>query len=372
MNNKIFRFCLVITSSVFITSCGDSKSAQQKAPPPVAVSVYAVKKEAAVYFDQYPATVVPLNQVDLRAQVTGYITGIYFQDGQSVKKGQKLYDIDKQQYEANYSQAVANMAVAQASLDKAQQDADRYSDLLKQDAVARQIYDHAIADLQAAKMQVAATKASVDEAAINLKYSVITASYNGTIGISQVKLGTLVTANQTLLNSISSDDPMAVDIAIDQEEIPRFETFQLHPPNSSDSVFTLSLPGNFIYPQTGSVSFIDRTVDPQTGTIKVRLLFPNTNSFLKAGMTCNVRIKNNGNDATFILAPYKSVVEQLGEYFVFVANNNQAIQHKVILGAKINDKVVVKSGLEEGDSVVTEGVQKLRDSAAIQIGAPKK
>ena len=372
MSNKIFLFCLAVSGSLIISSCGDDKSAGPKVPPPVAVGVSVVQKSAAIYFDQYPATVVPLNQVDLRAQVTGYITGIYFKDGQYITKGQKLYDIDKQQYEAAYSQAVANMNVSKATLDKAQQDADRYADLLKQDAIAHQIYDHAVSDLQAAKMQVAAAKANADAAALNLQYSVIKASYTGTIGISQVKLGTLVTANQTILNTISSDDTMAVDVAVNQDEIPKFERLQLHPAAVNDSMFTLALADNSIYPQTGSISLIDRSVDPTTGTIKVRLSFPNKQNFLKAGMTCNVRVKNNSADSTFLMAPYKAVVEQLGEYFIFVVDCSRAIEHKVVLGTRINDKVVVKSGLQEGDSVITEGVQKLRDSIAVQVGPIKK
>jgi RND family efflux transporter MFP subunit len=367
---KLTAYCFAVAGTVSMMSCGGNKP-QQTAPPAVAVGVYTVHKGAAVYFDNYPATVTPLNQVDLRAQVTGYITSIYFQDGQHIEKGEKLYDIDKQQYEANYQQAVANMNIAKASLDKAQQDADRYSDLLKQDAIAKQIYDHAIADLESNKMQVASAKASVDKAALDLQYATIIASYSGTIGISQVKLGTLVTANQTILNSISSDDPMAVDIAIDQQDIPRFEGLQTSA-KATDSVFTLALADNSIYPQTGSISFIDRAVDPQTGTIKVRLVFPNANNFLKAGMTCNVRVKNNGGGSNFILAPYKSVVDQLGESFVYVASDNKAIAHKVTLGTKINDKVVITSGLQEGDSVITDGVQKLRDSSDIQIGTPTK
>ena len=114
-----------------------------QAPPPTPVSAEMVKKGKTVYYDEYPATVAALNQDDLRAQVTGYITGIYFKDGQRVKTGQKLYDIDRRQYEANLDQAVANLNVAKANLARAQQDADRYAELLKQDAVARQVYDHA-------------------------------------------------------------------------------------------------------------------------------------------------------------------------------------------------------------------------------------
>src|ERR1700753_3958704 len=108
---------------VLLSSCGSSsKPDAPEAPPPVPITTYAVKKGNAVYFDQYPATVVALNEVQLRPQITGYITGIYFQDGQHVTKGQKLYSIDQQQYEASYQQAVANLNVANANLGKAQQD----------------------------------------------------------------------------------------------------------------------------------------------------------------------------------------------------------------------------------------------------------
>jgi RND family efflux transporter MFP subunit len=371
MKKKITSLLLIGVAFIVASSSCSSKDDKPAGPPPsVAVNVYTVTKQPAVFYDAYPATVVALNQVDLRAQETGYITGIYFSDGQQVKKGQKLYDIDKQQYEANFNNATANLNVAKSNQDKAQQDADRYNDLLKQDAIAKQVVDHAISDLQSAKMQVAASTATVARAQTDLNYSTIYAPFDGTIGISLVKLGTLVTANQTLLNTVSSNNPMAVDVAIDQKEIVRFEKLQ-QGSTPTDSVFTLALGDSSIYPQNGSISFIDRAVDPQTGTIKLRLIFPNQDNTLKSGMNGNLRVKNNFGDTGFLMIPYKSVVEQLGEYFVYLANKNKAIQHKVVLGTRINDKVIVKSGLQEGDSVITEGVQKLRDSVAIQLGAPK-
>lgn len=374
MKNRILNLIIFFGCAFLIISCGDNKKDEKpKAPPPAVVNVYVVKKEAAVYYDEYPATLAALNQVDLRAEVTGYITGIYFKDGQHVSKGQKLYDIDRQQFQANYDQAVANENVSKANLAKAQQDADRYSDLLKQDAIAKQVYDHAMADLQSAKMQVQAAQSAVRNVQQTVKYSSIYASFGGTIGISQVKIGALVTANQTLLNTISSEDPMAVDIAVDQKNIPRFMQLQQNSSALKDSVFTLQLPDNSIYSQTGKISFIDRAVDPQTGTIKARLIFANPQNILKAGMNANVRIKNNSTDSLFMLIPYKAVTEQMGEYFVFVVNDSsKAIEHKIILGNTINDKVIVKQGLSEGDKIVTDGAQKLRDSTAVQIGPPKK
>jgi RND family efflux transporter MFP subunit len=368
MRNRIRRIG-IISIMIGLVSCGEKKTAQQQAPPPVSVGVYTVKTGNATYYDIYPATVTPLNQVDIKPQVSGNISHIFFQDGQFVHKGQKLYEIDQQQYQAAYEQAVANLNVSKANLAKSQQDADRYTELAQKDAIARQTLDHAVADLESSKRQVEAAQANVTSVGTNLKYSVISAPFDGTIGISMVKVGTSVYP-QTLLNSVSSDDPMAVDIAITQAEIPHFSQILGKSQSEKDSIFTVILPEGSVYPYPGHLSFLDRAVDPQTGTIKARLIFPDPKKVLKAGITTNIRVKHDSGDSS-LLIPYKAVVEQLGEYFVFVVNNSRAIQRKVSLGTMISDKIVVRSGLQQGDSVVTEGVQKLRDSLAVQIGAPK-
>lgn len=353
---------------VFMASCGSSNKPAEgpKAPPPVPVAVYAVQKGSAVYYDEYPATVVALNEVQLRPQVTGYITGIYFKDGQRVAKGQKLYSIDQQQYQASYNQAVANLNVAKANLGKAQQDADRYAELQKNDAIARQTVEHAQADLQASKMQLEAANANVQSVQTNVRYSTIYAPFDGTIGISLVKLGTAVSPGQTILNTVSSDNPIAVDVALDQKEITRFLQLQQTGNSAKDSIFTLALPDQSIYPFPGQISLIDRAVDPQTGTIKARIIFPNKDKMLKAGMNCNVHVKNNGNEQS-LLIPAKAVMEQMGEYFVYVVgDSNKVAQHKIITGQVINDKIMVKSGLKENDEIVIEGVQKMRDGVVVQ------
>jgi len=373
MNNVILKFFFSTSVACLLISCGAGKKDEQpQAPPPATVSTSIVTKEKAMYFDEYPATVASLNQDDLRAQVTGYVTGIFFKDGQHIQKGQKLYDIDKQQYQANLDQAIANLNVSKANLAKAQQDADRYADLLKQDAIAKQVYDHAMADLESSKMQVEAAKSNVKNVETTLSYSFIQAPFSGTIGISLVKVGSLVTANQTLLNTISSDDPMAVDIAVDQKEIARFSSLQQDLSTKKDSTLTMEI-GDYIYPEPGKVSFIDRAVDPQTGTIKTRLIFTNPQNFLKVGMNVNIRVKNNSADSALLLIPYKAVTEQMGEYFVYIINDSsQAIQKKLVLGTKINDKVVVKQGLNEGEKIITEGFQRLRDSVKVQETARPK
>ena len=358
-----------VVLSLSLASCGDSKPAGPQAPPPTAVDVYSVAPGNATYFDSYPGTATPLNQVDIKPQVAGNIIGIYFKDGQVVRRGQKLYEIDQQQYRAAVEAAVANLNVAKANLAKSQQDADRYEDLAKQDAIAKQTLDHQRADLESSKRQVEAAQANVASVQTNLNYSSIFAPFNGTIGISQVKVGTSVYP-QTLLNSVSTDDPMAVDIAIDQAEIPKFARYFSQGAKPKDSLFTAVLPDGSIYSFPGSLYLLDRSVDPTTGTLKARVTFPNPKNELKAGLTTNIRVKHDAGDSS-LLIPFKAVIDQLGESFVFVVENGHALQKKVLLGTKINDKIVIRSGLKAGDQVVINGVQKLRDSSAVAVGAPK-
>ncbi|WP_207515407.1 efflux RND transporter periplasmic adaptor subunit [Longitalea luteola] len=367
MNKHLSWAIIIISAGWLLSSCKDDKAnTQPAAPPPVPVNVYTVTKGRASYYDQYPATITPLNQVDLRPQVNGYLTGVFFKDGSRVRKGQKLYTIDQQQYMANYQQAQANLQVQETNLMKAQKDADRYHELEKHDAIAKQQVDYADAALEAAKKQVAAAKANVASVQTGLRYTTIFAPFDGTIGISQAKLGTAVSAGQTLLNTISSDDPMAVDVAIDQKDLYRFTQLQKKGAGRKDSTFKLILPGGETYPYPGQIYTIDRAVDPQTGTIKARLLFPNKESDLKAGMTANVQILNNANTEK-LLIPHKAVVEQMGEYFVYTTDGKFAHQKKVSLGARIGGQVIINEGLNEGEQVITDGLQKLKEGAPVQV-----
>jgi len=348
---------------VITASCKNNSTPPPAAPPPVKVVVEAVRTGDAVYHEEYPATVTPLNEVGLRPQVSGFVTGIHFKDGDRVKKGQLLYSIDAQLYNANYEQAVANLKVQEANLAKAQKDADRYHELAKNDAVAKQLVDNAEAALEVAKKQTEAARANISGVQTSVRYTKVYAPFSGLIGISQVKPGTAVVAGQTLLNTISSDDELAVDFNIDQKEI--YEMTKLINQKGKDSVFTLSF-SNDNYPHPGKLAFLDRAVDPQTGTIKARLIFPNKEGLLRAGMNGTVRVKNNSGQKS-LLIPYKAVTEQLGEYFVYVpGDSNKVTQTRVQLGRQIGTDVIVRDGLKAGDSVVTQGVQNLREGAVIQ------
>ncbi|MDB5136915.1 MAG: efflux transporter periplasmic adaptor subunit [Mucilaginibacter sp.] len=347
------------------TSCG--KPAKQNAPPPTPVSVADVKKAEAIYYDQFQGSVVALNSVELRSQVTGFITGIFFKEGEVVPKGKELYEIDRRKYIAAYDQAVANLSSAQANLVKAQKDVDRYTYLQKQDAVARQTVDQAVAAYETNKSGVAVAKAQVESAKTDLSYSLITAPFTGRIGISQVKLGAQVSPGTTLLNTISSEHPIGVDFVINEQDINRFYNLQK---KGTDSTFKLQLSDGFTtYNKPGKILAIDRGVNNQTGTIKVRVQFPNEDDVLKDGMSCVVKVLNE-QSGNRIIIPSKAVNEQMGEFFVFVSLDTIAKQHKVTLGPHIGNNVVVLKGLDEGDKVITDGFQRLRDGGKITLGNP--
>jgi RND family efflux transporter MFP subunit len=350
-----------------LSSCGNP--APPPPPQPIPVTVYTAKKGSAQYYNLYPATVTAVNEVEVRPQVAGYITGIYFKEGQHVEKGQKLYSIDEQQYRGAYEQAVAQLNSSKANLSKLQQDADRYEELGKQDAIAQQTVQHAQADLEAGKKQVDAAKANVNAVQVNLRYSTIYAPLSGTIGISLVKIGASVSPGSTLLNTISSLDPIAVDVALDERLIPFIEKASKTNTLISDSIFTIILADQSRYPYPGKILIIDRAVDPQTATIKVRLTFPNPNNILRPGMSVNLKVLNNSGTET-ILIPYRAVIEQMGEYFVYVVNADTVAQRKVFIGQHIRDMAVVKSGLHENEVIVVDGIQKLKDGSKVKLPSP--
>lgn len=359
---------LPIFVTLFLMGCGNKNQPGAQGPPPVSVVVQQVTTSAAHYYDEYPAIIRALNEVELRAQISGYITGIHFKEGDKVKKGQKLYSIDPQQTQATYMQAQANLAVQEANLERAKKDVERFRELDKSDAIAKQQVDYAEAAYAAAQKQVDAAKATVQGVQTSVRYSTIVAPFDGTIGISAVRLGASVTPGQTLLNTISSDDPIAADITVDQKEIFRFSQLASDNTSSKDSTFRLAFNGQ-LYSYPGAISVIDRAVDPQTGTIKMRLTFPNPDHTLRSGMSGTLQVKGV-TDAKTVVIPYKAITEQLGEFFVYVADSSKVSQRRVLLGKQVGKNVIIREGLKGGETIVTEGVQNLREGSAIAVAAP--
>lgn len=355
---------LIIACTIFV-SCNNT-DVNNNSVNAVPVNVVTVQRQPISYYDVFPGNVVPLNEVELRSEVAGLITGMFFNEGEHVSKGKKLYEIDRSRYAATYQQAKANVDIATANMERAKRYADRYSTLLEQDAIARQRYEDAETDLQNANLQLVSAKAELEKALTELNYSIISAPFNGIIGISQVKLGALVTPGQTLLNTISTDNPMGVDIVVNEKDLGRFRNLVGTVAGPADSTFRIVLPDNSVYNENGRIQVIDRAIDPQTGTIRIRLEFPNKDRRLIAGMSCKVKVLHRGSDQELTI-PTKSLKEQMSEYFVYVVDSQKVKQTKVSIGAILSGTAVIREGLAEGQLVVTDGIQRLENGTAVTI-----
>ena len=413
---------MVFVSSLTIFSC---KPKPTPPTPPVPVNLMTVTARPVLYYDKYPSTTVAISQVSLTAQVTGYVTSINFTEGSHVHKGQLLYKLDERLYTASVDQARAMLRMDSGNLRLVEQDADRYAYLAKHNAIATQVVDHANIQLQNAKDSVIAAQQQLKTALTNLSYSNIYAPFDGIIGISQVRIGNLVNAGTTVLNTVSTENPMGVDFLVNEAQLPHFEVLQTGKGKAADSLFTILLPDGQLYPYPGKILFIDRAVDPQTGSIDIRLAFANPDNILRPGMSTVVRVHNQDRRPQ-VVVPSRAVVEQMGEYFLYVAVDTvlkakpsadgktdagaegktatasdaktggvaegkvrggeeankqtdtvetpklRAFEKKVQLGETVGPNIVIKSGVEVGDRIVVDGVQAIHEGSLINAAPPRR
>jgi len=290
---------------ISMSSCGEEEEEEQ----PTRVTTVEVTREDVRFTQQYPATVVALEEIDLRADVVGYVTGIHVNEGQKVRKGQLMYTIDQTRYEARREQAASSLAIAEANFDRIQRDVQRYEKLMEEDAIAVQIYDDAVTNLRTAEQEVRAARSNLENALIDLQYASIHAPMDGTVGFSQVRQGSLVSPGETLLNTISKDNPIGVDFYPEERYLRKFVQLQESPTAQRDSVFLLTLPDGDMYPYTGQIEVLDRAVDRNTGTIQIRLRFDNPDNILRPGLSANLIVKDD-EPQDVLTIPQAAVIDE--------------------------------------------------------------
>ena len=365
MNISIKSYLSCALAVTLLAACGgDNQNSQSNSGGPmgshaVSVTTEEAKLERVGGTRNYPATVVALNETEIRAEVNGYITGIFVSDGARVQKGQKLYEIDRIRYEADVEKAEANLRIAESNLLRIERDVERYRSLAEQDAIAKQTLDYAETDLSTQQAQVQANKAALVTAQTNLKRAVIIAPYAGVVGISQVREGALVSSGTTLINTISSIDPIAVEIQINEKEIDEFIALQNL--GSSENI-KVKLPNGLFYEQPGNLVTLDRAIDRNTGTLKARASFSNQTNRLIPGMNVNLVITTQSEEEQVTISQ-KSLIEQLGVYNVFVVNKDgQAEYREVATGPTLDDgRMVVLSGVEANEKVIVDGATRVND-----------
>jgi membrane fusion protein (multidrug efflux system) len=360
---------LATLAALALPACGN------KAPPamtqaPVEVKVITVEPSSTITYADKVGEVRGSQQVDLRARVNGILLQTHFEDGALVEKDQLLFSIDAREYRAQANSARAQLASAEANLYRARQDVARYEPLLADEAISRQVYDNAVAAARQAQAQVDASRATLQETELGLEYAEVRAPLRGRIGATQVFPGGLITAGQTELATISADDPAWVYFTISEAELLDFERRMGGREVAADDPLRnvqLVLSDGLVYPLPGRINFSDRAVDATTGTYKLRAEFPNPNHTLLPGLFARVRATGAKLDNALIV-PDRAVQEQLGRYFLtVVADGDKAEMRPVTLGQRFGNRQVIVGGLQAGDRVVVEGIQKARPGATLKV-----
>jgi multidrug efflux system membrane fusion protein len=334
------------------------------------VAVAAVQQGPAPYVITADGSVEPLQTVQVESQVGGVLVSVDFREGQEVTRGQPLFHIDPRPFQAALMQAEANLARDEAQAVNSRKDAERYQRLVAQDYVTRAQADQAEATARAQAAAAKADSAAVETARLNLSYTVIPAPISGRTGSVLVRQGNLVKANASPLVVINQIHPILVRFPIQGRELPLVQKYGAEQPLEV-SVAPAEEDEQGLGEETGVLTFVDNAVDPQTGTVMLKARFDNQDRGLWPGEYVTVHLQVYVQDDA-ITVPLGAPVTQQGGSFVFVvADDGTAHRRPVELGRTLDDRVIISSGLEPGEQVVTDGQSRLSEGAKVQIkGAP--
>jgi membrane fusion protein (multidrug efflux system) len=363
------RALIVALSGLVATVVAGCKK-EAPPPPPTEVKVATVlQKDVPIYVEAIGQT-RGSTEIEVRARVEGFIQTIDFKEGNPVRKGQLLYTIDSQPFEAALAQAKGTLAEAEAQLARATQDVVRYEPLVAKNAISRQEYETAVVVKRAAEAAVEAAKAAAQRAEIDLGYTRVVAPENGLVGKTEVYPGTLVGRGQsTLLTHISQIGTIHVRFTLPERDYlyyarRRQERGVAH--ETPQPPLELVLADGSVHPEKGRLVFVDRNVDPATATILMEAAFPNPGGIVRPGQYARVRAAVDFKQGA-ILVPQRAVSELQGIYNVAVVGADDTVEIRMVqTGQRIGTLWVVESGLKSGERIVVEGLQKVRPGIKVK------
>jgi len=355
----------------FLFGCQDKG---MQAPPPVEVTVTAPMSQDVDIVREFVGQTYGYKDIEIQARVDGFLEGIHFEEGSYVKKGALLYSIDPLPYQAQVSQARGMLIEAQSRLVQAESDLARYEPLAEKNAISQKDYDAAKANYEVAKASVEASEAVVEESEIQLGYTRITAPISGFIGMTLAKEGDYVgrSINAIVLNTVSQMDPILVQFSISERvylALSRYERTkrELAKDQAAQEAdyLELVLSDNSVHEYPGTFDFINRQIDPTTGTILIQASFPNPQRILRPGQFARVRINIDTWEGA-LLIPERALMELQGMFRVYVLDaENKITVREVIPSEKVKDMVVITEGIAAQDRVVVDGIQKVREGMTV-------
>ena len=360
---------LVVTAVAAVVAGVSCRKAEPPATAPPEVYVTNVVVKDVPEYLELAGQTEGFEDVEIRARVEGFLDSVNFREGSFVRKGDLLYRIDPKPFEATLAGARADLATAQARLEKTSNDVARYIPLAAQRAVSQKELDDARSAQDAARSQVEAARAAVETATINLGYTRIASPLAGLVGTTEVKPGNLVGRGEpTLLTTVSRIDPVIFKVGVTEADYLRVVRSQPGYTGKDPRAggIELTLADGTVHASKGHVTAIERQVNASTGTIGIQIVFPNPQFLLRPGQFGRARIlldvKKNA-----MLVPQRAVQELQNIYSVAVVDDHDKVTfHNVTVGPRVGDRWVIEQGLEPGDHVVAEGLQAISDGMAVR------
>jgi membrane fusion protein, multidrug efflux system len=363
---------ILIAGFLVATAVACSKKEAPPPPPAEVLVAEVVQKDVPIYIELVGST-LGSEDVEIRSRVEGYLISINFTEGSLVRKGQLLYKIDPQPFLVAIDQAKANLATAQAGLEKTNNDVARYKPLFEKQAVSKQELDNALSAQEAARAQVDAHKAAVAQAQLDLGYTNITSPVDGVIGTTQKKVGSLVRPGETVLNTVSQLNPILFRCAIAEAEYLRLARRGTNRDKSLEKKFgvELILADGTVFPHKGRLDAIERAVDPTTGTLTGQFRFPNPEDILRPGQYGKARLVTDVKEGALVV-PQRAVQEIQGLYSIMVVKPDATVEQRMVkAGERVDNLWIVDSGIKPGEKVIVEGIQKVKPGVKVSATLEK-
>ena len=365
-------FCAILVACTVLAGCSPAASPQATASAAPQVGVLTVQPRRVAIKTELPGRTAPTMIAEVRPQVTGLIQSRNFREGAEVAAGSTLYQLDPATYQAAYDSATAAVAKADASMQTARLKAGRYKELVAIKFVSQQDYDEAAALLRQSEADVAAARAAAETAHINLGYTRVAAPIAGRVGKSMVTAGALVTANQqTALATIQQLNPIYVDVTQSSAEVLRLKRAmangELKKAQGNAARVNLLLEDGSSYAQEGTLQFSDVTVDPATGAITLRALFPNPQGLLLPGMYVRAVVEEGVREAAIVVPQQAVARDAKGDAIAMVVGAGGKVEpRKLRIARTLGNEWLVDGGLLPGEQLIVDGLQRVRPGAVVQ------
>ena len=363
------RALAALASLALLFGCGEGQKQQVVLPPPK-VTVARPVQRTIVDHDEYVGRFVPVESVEIRARVSGYLAKVHFQDGQYVKQGDILFTIDKRPFQNTYDQAAANLETAKSNLAFAEADLARGQQLMRERTISEQLFQQRAQSFRNAQAAVAANEAMLRQAGLDLEFTELKAPVSGRIGDRRVTVGNLVTGGTgttTLLATIVSLDPIRVEFTFDEASLLRYGRLanRLQKDSTGLTTVRLKLIDEPEFSHEGRIDFVDNVIDRATGTIRGRAEFSNADGLFTPGMFARVQLPASDPYQALLLPDSAIGTEQSRKYVLVVSADNTVVQRYVTLGDLADRLRVIKAGLAADDRVIVNGLIQARLGAKV-------